>query len=206
MLRWVAVLQKEQECGKGFFMAGMAIASKIISVVSAAAQAANSYQNYQAQAQGASANAQVAESNARNVAVQGNYAQDAKLREGKQFISRQYVGNLQSGAGGAGTTGDRAVAKSVYNLENDLNLLSYNFQTKSIDFLNQAKMYKYEKRVAKANAANSLIGGGLGVANSIFSSKSFDRNSVSGTSTGGANAAVSPLNNNVPTRISYFYE
>ena len=72
-------------------MAGMAAATTIISVISAAAQAANSYQNYQAQAKAANINAQVAESNARNVAVQGNYAQDAKLQEGKQYISNQYV-------------------------------------------------------------------------------------------------------------------
>ena len=117
-------------------MAGMAAASTIISVVSTAAQAANSYANYQAQAKAADINAQIAENNARNTLIQGNYAQDAKLREGKQFISNQYVRNLVSGAGGAGTTGDRAVAKSAYNLDNDLNLLTYNFSTKATDFLN----------------------------------------------------------------------
>lgn len=156
-------------------MAGMAIASTIISAVSAAASAANNYQNLQAQAKAADTNAKVAEANARNTLVQGNYAQDAKLREGKQYISNQFVRNLQSGAGGAGTTGDKAVAKSVYNLENDLNILSYNYAAKATDFLNQSKMYKYESKVAKANAANSLIQGGLGIANSIFASKSLNR-------------------------------
>lgn len=161
-------------------MAGMAIASVIISAVSAAAQAANSYQNLQQQAKAADANAKIAENNARLKLVEGNYAQDAKLQEGKQYISRQYVGNLQSGAGGAGTTGDRAVAKSVYNLENNLNLLSYNYSTQAIDFLNQSKMYKYESKVAKANAVNSLLMGGLNVGNSIMASK-IDRTKVGGS-------------------------
>lgn len=161
-------------------MAGMAVASTIISVVSAAAQAANNYQNYKAQAQAASANAQVAENNARNVAMQGSYAQDAKLQEGKQYISNQYVRNLVSGAGGAGTTGDRAVAKSAYNLAKDINFLDYNYATKATDYLNQSKMYNYENKVAKANAVNSLIGGGIGVANSIFASKSLNRDNYSG--------------------------
>ena len=156
-------------------MAGMAAASTIISVVSTAAQAANSYANYQAQAKAADINAQIAENNARNTLIQGNYAYDAKLREGKQFISNQYVRNLVSGAGGAGTTGDRAVAKSAYNLDNDLNLLTYNFSTKATDFLNQSKMFKYENKVAKANAANSLIQGGIGIANNIFASKTLSR-------------------------------
>lgn len=156
-------------------MAGMAVASTIISVVSAAAQAANNYQNYKAQAQAASANAQVAENNARNVAMQGSYAQDAKLQEGKQYISNQYVRNLVSGAGGAGTTGDRAVAKSAYNLARDINFLDYNYATKATDYLNQSKMYNYENKVAKANAVNSLIGGGIGVANSVLASKTLKR-------------------------------
>lgn len=164
-------------------MAGMAAATTIISVISAAAQAANSYQNYQAQAKAANINAQVAESNARLKLVEGNYAQDAKLQEGKQYISNQYVRNLQSGAGGAGTTGDRAVAKSVYNLDNDLNLLSYNYSTQAVDFLNQAKMYKYESKVAKANAVNSLLIGGLNIGNSVLASKSFDKSSGAGGGT-----------------------
>lgn len=165
-------------------MAGMAIASTIISAVSAAASAANNYQNLQTQAKAADTNAKVAEANARNTLVQGNYAQDAKLREGKQYISNQFVRNLQSGAGGAGTTGDKAVAKSVYNLENDLNILSYNYAAKATDFLNQSKMYKYESKVAKANAANSLIQGGLGIANSIFASKSLNRDNFNGGEAG----------------------
>ena len=163
-------------------MAGMAIASVIISAVSAAAQAANSYQNLQQQAKAADANAKIAENNARLKLVEGNYAQDAKLQEGKQYISRQYVGNLQSGAGGAGTTGDRAVAKSVYNLENDLNLLSYNYSTQAIDFLNQSKMYKYESKVAKANAVNTLLMGG----NSIMASKSINSGNNGGVSSSGS--------------------
>ena len=163
-------------------MAGMAIASVIISAVSAAAQAANSYQNLQQQAKAADANAKIAENNARLKLVEGNYAQDAKLQEGKQYISRQYVGNLQSGAGGAGTTGDRAIAKSVYNLENDLNLLSYNYSTQAIDFLNQSKMYKYESKVAKANAVNTLLMGG----NSIMASKSINSGNNGGVSSSGS--------------------
>ena len=161
-------------------MAGMAVASTIISVVSAAAQAANKYQNYKAQAQAASANAQVAESNARNIAMQGSYAQDAKLQEGKQYISNQYVRNLVSGAGGAGTTGDRAVAKRAYNWAKDINFLDYNYATKATDYLNQSKMYNYENKVAKANAVNSLIGGGIGIANSVLASK-IDRTKVGGS-------------------------
>lgn len=155
-------------------MAGMAIAPVIISAVSAAAQAANSYQNFQQQSKAADANAQIAENNARLKLVEGNYAQDKKLQEGKQYISKQYVSNLQSGAAGAGTTGDKAVAKSVYNLEKDLNLLSYNYSTQAIDFLNQSKMYKYESQVAKANAVNSLLMGGLNIGNSIMASKSLN--------------------------------
>lgn len=171
-------------------MAGMAAATTIISVISAAAQAANGYQNYQAQAKAANINAQVAESNARNVAMQGNYAQDAKLQEGKQYISNQYVRNLVSGAGGAGTTGDRAVAKSAYNLARDINLLDYNYATKATDYLNQSKAYKYENAVAKANAANSLIGGGIGIANSVLASKTLKRDDFSG---GGATYQPGPL-------------
>lgn len=163
-------------------MAGMAIASVIISAASAAAQAANSYQNMQTAAQAADANAKIAENNARLKLVEGNYAQDRKLQQGKEFISGQYVGNLQSGVAGAGTTGDKAVAKSVYNLENDLNLLSYNYSTQAVDFLNQSKMYKYESKVAKANAVNTLLMGGLNVGNSIASSKTVSNsNNGSGT-------------------------
>lgn len=161
-------------------MAGMTAATTIISVISAAAQAANSYQNYKAQAKAASINAQVAESDARNIAMQGSYAQDAKLQEGKQYLSNQYVRNLQSGAAGVGTTGDRAVAKSAYNLAKDINFLDYNYATKATDYLNQSKMYNYENKVAKANAVNSLIGGGISVANSIFASKSLNRDNYSG--------------------------
>ena len=167
-------------------MAGMAIASVIISAVSAAAQAANSYQNLQQQAKAADANAKIAENNARLKLVEGNYAQDRKLQQGKEFISRQYVGNLQSGVAGAGTTGDRAVAKSVYNLENDLNLLSYNYSTQAIDFLNQSKMYKYKSKVAKANAVNSLLMGGLNVGNSIMASKSINSGNNSCVSSSGS--------------------
>ena len=172
-------------------MAGMAVASVIISAVSAAAQAANSYKNMQTQAQAADANAKIAENNARLKLIEGNYAQDRKLQQGKEFISRQYVGNLQSGAAGAGTTGDRAVAKSVYNLENDLNILSYNYSTQAIDFLNQSKMYKYESDVAKANAVNTLLMGGLNVGNSIASSKTLNRDNFSGGS--GTTFQASPM-------------
>ena len=172
-------------------MAGMAVASVIISAVSAAAQAANNYQNLQQQSAAAQTNAKIAENNARLKLVEGNYAQDAKLREGKEFISRQYVGNLQSGAAGAGTTGDRAVAKSAYNLENDLNLLSYNYSTQAIDFLNQSKMYKYESKVAKANAVNTLLMGGLNVGNSIASSKTLNRDNFTGG--GGTTFQASPM-------------
>lgn len=150
-------------------MAGMAIASTIISIVSAAAQAANSYQNYQAQAKAANINADIAANNARQAGIESSYAQDKKMQEGKQYISGQYVSNLQSGAGGAGTTGDRAVAKSVYNLDKDLNMLAYNYSTQATDFLNQSKMFKYEAGVAKANAANALISGGLNVGNTALS-------------------------------------
>lgn len=186
-------------------MAGMAIASVIISAVSAAAQAANSYQNLQQQAKAADANAKIAENNARLKLVEGNYAQDTKLQEGKQYISRQYVGNLQSGAGGAGTTGDRAVAKSVYNLENDLNLLSYNYSTQAIDFLNQSKMYKYESKVAKANAVNSLLMGGLNVGNSIMASKSINsgnNNSVSSSGSFQASPTTQELSRPIYARNS----
>lgn len=170
-------------------MAGMAIASTVLSVAGAAAQAANNYQNFQAQAAAANANAKVAENNARNVLIESSYAQDQKLKEGRQYISNQYVRNMQSGAGGAGTTGDRAVAKSVYNLDKDLSMLAYNYGTKATDYLNQSKVYKYESKVAKANAANSLIAGGLNVANSLLASKSFSNNS------GGAGGGlqVSPM-------------
>lgn len=174
-------------------MAGMAIASTVLSVAGAAAQAANNYQNFQAQAKAASANADVAANNARNVLVQGNYAQDLKLKEGKEYISNQYVRNLQSGAGGAGTTGDRAVAKSVYNLENDLSMLAYNYQTKATDYLNQSKMYKYESKVAKANAANSLIAGGINVANSIVGGASSLAAANAGGSGAGESFYVSPV-------------
>lgn len=150
-------------------MAGMSAAATIISVISSAAQAANSYANYQAQAKAANINADIAENNARNVLIEGNYAQDKKLQEGKQYISGQYVSNLQSGAGGAGTTGDRAVAKSVYNLDKDLAMIAYNYSGQATDFLNQSKMFKYESKVAKANAANALIAGGLNVGNSLLS-------------------------------------
>jgi len=149
-------------------MAGMAAASTIISIVSAATQAANSYQNYQAQAKAADINADISSNNAQNVLLQSNYAQDAKLLEGKKYISNQYVRNLQSGAGGAGTTGDRAVAKSVYNLDKDLSMLAYNYSTQATDFLNKSKMFKYEAGVAKANAANALLMGGLNIGNSIL--------------------------------------
>ena len=149
-------------------MAGMAAASTIISVVSAAAQAANAYQNYQTQVKAANANAAISDSNARMAGIESSYAIDKKMQEGKQYISGQYVSNLQSGAAGAGTTGDRAVAKSMYNLDKDLNMLAYNYSTKATDFLNQSKMFRYEADVAKANAANTLISGGLNIGNSVL--------------------------------------
>lgn len=160
-------------------MAGMAAAGTILSVVSSVSDMANRYQNYQTQASAADTNAAISKTNAQNILIQGNYAQDAKLQEGKQYISNQYVRNLQAGAAGAGTTGDKAVAKSVYNLEKDLALIAYNYQTKATDYLNQAKMYQYESKVAKANAANSLISGGLNIANNLLVSKkpTYDRNS-----------------------------
>lgn len=149
-------------------MAGMAIAGKILSIVSTLATTANNYQNLQQQIKANEINENIATNNANNVLVQGNYAKDVKLLEGKKYIANQYVKNLQSGAGGAGTTGEKAVVKSVNNLENDLNLLSYNYHTKAVDFLNQAKMFNYESKVAKANAANLLIAGGLNVVNSLI--------------------------------------
>ena len=149
-------------------MAGMAAASTIISVISAVASTANSYANYQAQVKAANTNAEISDNNARMTGIASSYAQDKKLQEGKQYISGQYVSNLQSGAAGAGTTGDRAVAKSMYNLDKDLNMLAYNYSTKATDFLNQSKMFRYEADVAKANAANTLISGGLNVGNSLL--------------------------------------
>ena len=157
-------------------MAGMAAAATVVSIVSSVAQAANAYQNYQAQAQAANINSNVANNNARMTGIQSSYAQDAKLQQGKQYVSGQYVSNLQSGAGGAGTTGDRAVAKSAYNLEKDVSLLAYNYESKAIDFLNQAKMYNYENKVAKANAANALIGGGINVANNVLARANVQNN------------------------------
>jgi hypothetical protein len=172
-------------------MAGtMGAAATVLSVVGGISQMVNGYSNYSSQAKAADINADVAAANARNTLIESSYAQDAKLQEGKQYISNQYVRNLQSGAGGAGTTGDRAVAKSAYNLEKDLSLIAYNYETKAIDFLNQSKMYKYESKVAKANAVNSLVMGGLNIGNSILAGTNVGKAS---SGAGGATYQSGPM-------------
>lgn len=167
-------------------MAGMTTAAIIVSAVSSVAQAANAYQNYQTQANAAQANANIAANNSRAVLTQGVYAQDQKQKEGQQYISNQHVRNLQAGAAGAGTTGDRAVAKSAYNLEKDLDMIAYNYQAKATDYLNQSKMYKYEGEVAKANAANALVAGGLNVGNSLLAG--VGNKVIAGQSVGGVDS------------------
>lgn len=149
-------------------MAGMGVATMVMAIASTVAQTVNSYQNMQAQAEANKANAQVAETNARNKRLEADVAKDRLLREGRQHISKQYVGNLVSGASGADTTANRALEQSAINLNKDLKYLDFNYGNQAVDFLNQSAMYRYQSDVARANAGNALIGGAIGVGNSIM--------------------------------------
>lgn len=148
-------------------MAGtMAAVTTGVMVVKNLFDGITAYNNNLSQADAAATNAKISDYNAFAVRKQGSIAVDALLSKGRKEISKQTVAALQGGA--AGGTNDNIITKSNINLMKDIKTTEYNYETKAMDYLNQGKMYRYQRDVYRNNATNSLTSGFLGAAAAPF--------------------------------------
>lgn len=104
--------------------------------------------------------AKVEAENAKMARQQGAYAEDLQRQKARQQQASLRASGFESGVA-SGTFYDVA-GQSILGAEMDALATRYNYETKAVDSLNQAEVYKAQAKSARRNANNALTTSILG--------------------------------------------
>ena len=137
------------------------IISLVMSAVAAAWSNVNAYQNAKVQEREAEANAQQAEYEAQ---MERNAEAMNATKTRREARARIAAARAKYAAyGNVGESADATIDDAYVNLASDLSALHFNSENRAIQAENQAKMYRFNAKVARRNKTSAIIGGALGV-------------------------------------------
>lgn len=141
-------------------MFAFAIASLVMTAVSSLVSGIVESENQRAAAEVYNYQAKVEAENAKMARQQGAYAEDLQRQKARQQQASLRASGFESGVA-SGTFYDVA-GQSILGAEMDALATRYNYETKAIDSLNQAEVYKAQAKSARRNAGNALTASILG--------------------------------------------
>lgn len=124
--------------------------------------------NYNAQVQALDYQAQMQETQAKQISMNGTSRQNLQQQEASKVAGTQRAAIGQSNLAMSGTMQDVVDESNAKALLDKYNI-AYDTEVQSTSALDQASISRYQANVARSNAKNSVIGGYIGAAGSALS-------------------------------------
>lgn len=140
-----------------------------VSAVSTIGQASAQQKSYNAQADVAEQNAQLAKSQVSDVEYQKQQEISGINKQRKQVQASQRTGMAANGVDSSFGSGLSALTDTAYSAQEDINETEYNAAKKEWGYNTEAANYKNQASSLRASGKNAMIGGVLGATGQYYS-------------------------------------